>query len=139
MLILTGHESFLWKGLVWGKGESPNQRYSPFLFARWLIMPPVPSTYRLQKLKERYKCVILAGIMLYFSDLNRVFFVPYQYLSQRFDEWLAGKSSGRAAVGTASISVAECVENAVEIFRHQQNMLWDWYAYLIKLEIHILR
>lgn len=89
-------------------------------------------SHQLHKLRERSRCKMLAGIMLRFKDYNRVIFVPYQYLNQRYEYWLRSKSGGRAAAGTASVSLADAEQNGVEIFRHKNNMLWDWLPCLVK-------
>ncbi len=85
--------------------------------------------HQLLKLKSRFRCGIVSGIMLQFNEADRVFFVPFEYLDARFEIWLKGKiTRRRAAKGIASISIEEASQNSIEIYRHRQNMLWDWHA-----------
>lgn len=86
-------------------------------------------SHQLDKLRNRARCGALGGVMLYLSDHRRAFFIPVSYLDAR-NETL-NSSNRRAKPGTASISVEELEANAVEIFRHRQNMLWDWLPILV--------
>lgn len=87
--------------------------------------------HQLYKLKDRDRCGVIAGVMVYLGLLNRVFFVPYKYLEHR-QTILLKQRGRRAQVGTASISLSDFEKNTVEIFRHTSNFLWDWCKYLVK-------
>lgn len=87
--------------------------------------------HQIYKLKDRDRCGVIAGIMVYLILFNRVFFVPYKYLELR-QTILLKQAGRRAKSGTASISLSEFEQHTIEIFRHKSNTLWDWFKYLAK-------
>ena len=86
--------------------------------------------HQFYKLRERDKCKIIAGVIVYLGFYDRAFFVPYKFLEKK--QTILQKQTGRrAAPGTASISLAELESNAAEIFRHKSNFLWDWLKAIV--------
>jgi recombination protein U len=80
---------------------------------------------QLIRLRQSAKCGTIAGFLVKFTALDRVFFAHISFIDEKFVQWK--KQTGRrAAPGTASISFEEMQERAVEVFR-AKNGLWDWY------------
>lgn len=65
----------------------------------------------------------IAGLMIFFSELNRVFFASASFVAKRIDEMIFEN-------GRKSLSLADLEENALEI--PIQNNLVDWFQVLIK-------
>lgn len=86
---------------------------------------------QVHRLRQSARCGSRAGLMIKFSSLDRVFFVPIEAFSKKYERWLA-QSAVRAKAGTASLSITECEEIGKEIFRSKHNQLWDWYSVLNK-------
>lgn len=85
--------------------------------------------HQIRRLAVSAKCGTISGFMVRMSQFNRVFFLPVAYADKRHLAWI--RQTGRAKPGTASISIAEFEENAIEIFRNPA-MLWDWLPQLVK-------
>jgi recombination protein U len=85
--------------------------------------------HQIRRLKQSARCGTVAGFMIRMSKFSRVFFVPVAYADRRHLGWLT--QGRRARPGTASLSLADLEENAIEI-PCGANRLWDWLACLIK-------
>lgn len=77
------------------------------------------------RLKQSAKCRTRSGVMINFTTLDRVFFVPIAHFLPRYENWK--KQAGRAKPGTASLSVEDCERIGVEVFRDRIAGFWDWY------------
>lgn len=83
------------------------------------------------RLRQSARCGTIAGTLIKFSELDRVFFAPIVYLEKRFEQWtIASYGKRRAKPGVASVSISEFEQHGVEIFRHKNSRLWDWFAVL---------
>ncbi len=87
--------------------------------------------HQVYRLKQSARCKVTAGVMIKFTTVSRVFFIPIEAFDKKYENWLK-QSMVRAKNGTASLSLPECENIGVEIFRHRQNMLWDWLAVIGK-------
>lgn len=88
-------------------------------------------SHQSHKMRERHRCRIITGAMVYMAKFGRVFFVPFAYLEMR-DTALRKQTGRRAKKGTASISLIELEANAIEIPKNKSNALWDWYPQLVR-------
>jgi hypothetical protein len=77
------------------------------------------------KVYEGASCRMIAGIMLRFEDLRRVFFAPCKFLDDKYLIWQKNISGGRTAKGASSLSLKDVIKNSTEILRHRQNSTWD--------------
>lgn len=85
--------------------------------------------HQVLRLRRSAKCGVVAGLMVKFSDVDRVFFLGAAQLEAKYEGWQ--KQTGkRAKVGTASIAIAELEEVGEEIAKIKVNGLWDWYSVL---------
>lgn len=80
--------------------------------------------HQIVRLRRSAKCGNTAGLMIKFSELDRVFWIDADTLEERYTAWK--KQPGKAARGTASLSIADLEANGVEIARDRINGLWDW-------------
>lgn len=84
------------------------------------------------RLKESARCGTCAGVMIQFYEHRRVFFISIEKFAPKYDAWY--KTSDlrgvRAKPGTASLSIEECEQIGVEVFRRGNSDYWDWYAVL---------
>jgi recombination protein U len=79
-------------------------------------------SHQLRRIVDAAACGSISGLMLYFSDLNRVFFVRAVYVAECVNEMLLKN-------GKKSISLAQCETNGVEI--PVKNGLVDYLAVLV--------
>lgn len=80
------------------------------------------SEHQTRFLFEKQACGAWAGFLIYFSDLNRFFFLKASYVRDVTTEALVKK-------GRKSISLAMCEENGTEIFEDKDGVL-DWASAL---------
>jgi len=90
---------------------------------------------QIERVVRSSRCgVAIAGFMVKFTVLDRVFFIPAAMARAKENKLLAQTGGGRkrARPGTASFSIEELESGgaAIEIFRHK-NGLWDWMKYLL--------
>jgi penicillin-binding protein-related factor A (putative recombinase) len=85
--------------------------------------------HQVTRLKQSARCGTTAGLMVKFTEHDRVFFVPIAAFEPKYEAWLR-QSTAKAAPGTASLSIPECESLGAEIFRDKMNRLWDWYQVL---------
>lgn len=116
-----------------GGGKSKNGKFSICFDAKESSAKTFPLSnfqkHQIGRLRESAMCGAIAGAMIYLTVFNRVFFVPAAFLTGKETVWLS-QPGRRAKPGTASISLAEFEDHAVEI--KNVNGLWDWYAVLVK-------
>jgi Penicillin-binding protein-related factor A, putative recombinase len=77
--------------------------------------------HQIQTLLKKAECGALAGLMIYFSDLDRLFFLEIDYVDAANIEMLYKK-------GRKSIPLADCIDLGTEIPIHGN--LADWYSVL---------
>ncbi len=87
------------------------------------------ASHQIARLRVSAKCGCIAGFMVRMEAFDRVFFVPSSYAALR-EEALLRQTGRRAKPGTASISIAEMEDEAVEISR-DKNGMWDWAPELV--------
>lgn len=89
------------------------------------------SPEQVKRLKMSDRCGTIAGLMVWFVEPDRVFFVPSAYLTERYEKWeKLSFGKRRAPPGTASLSIADLEANGREIFK-DINKYWDWFTILI--------
>lgn len=84
--------------------------------------------HQVDSLNDATRCGMIAGVLVKFSEDDRVFFIFSSVLRDKYEGWK--KQTGRAKPGTASFSIPELEQAGVEVFRDKMNMLWDWYSVL---------
>lgn len=82
--------------------------------------------HQVDLLKKRARCGFVAGLLVYFSEHDRAFFVSADFLDRRYTAMLAQKKGRTAKPGTASLSISDLEEFCLEITREKTNGLWDW-------------
>lgn len=84
--------------------------------------------HQVRRLNHAVNCGMTAGLMIKFTEHDRLFFVDARTLEVKYLNWK--RQSGVAKKGTASFSIPELEQAGVEVFRDKMNMLWDWYSVL---------
>lgn len=90
-------------------------------------------SHQMHKLRDRARCGIIAGIMLKFTKYQRLFFIHYDLLNRRIEKMEKHKFGKRAKPGTASLSLEDCENFAVEIRPNKMNGLWDYLPKLLSI------
>lgn len=85
-------------------------------------------THQITRLKQSAKCRTIAGFMIWFYRLDRVFFAPIAFVAKKEEIWL--RQAARAKAGTASISLEEFETHCVEVFKNKRGAFWDWFTYV---------
>lgn len=80
--------------------------------------------HQLETLTMAEACGALSGLMIYFSNYGRAFFVPASFVDRTFKEMLFD-------TGKKSISLSDCEQSGVEILSSPL-MKFDWFAALVK-------
>lgn len=86
--------------------------------------------HQIARLRQSARCGTIAGFMVQMKKVDRVFFVPVDYADKRYIKWIV-QPGRRAKPGTASISIKEFEENAVEVVKSISG-LWDWLPVLAR-------
>lgn len=88
--------------------------------------------HQIDRLVKSAKCGTVAGFMIKFTELDRVFFLQAGVAREFENRYL--RQAGKVKRGTASISVEQMEENATEIFKNKLNRFWDWLPIMIEKE-----
>lgn len=90
--------------------------------------------HQIHRIRQSARCGVIAGFMVRFNQFDRVFFIPNRYMQIKYENYLKNKIGRRAKPGTASYTAAELSANAIEIFRHTGNGLWDWMRAILPIK-----
>lgn len=86
--------------------------------------------HQVLRLVRSAECGNVAGALIKFTELDRVFFAPAAFLEEKYTAWKRSAAANRqAARGTASISIAELEAHGIEVFRDKAGN-WDWLKVL---------
>lgn len=88
--------------------------------------------HQIGRLKQAAHCRQTAGFLIWFYEVDRVFFAPIQFVLQKEEIWHKNKGTRAkpAPAGTASITIAELETHGKEITKSRSNASWDWFLVL---------
>ncbi len=91
--------------------------------------------HQVRRLLESAKCGTCSGVIIKFTELNRVFFVSISAFHTKFDKWFVNSQIAggkRAEKGAASFSIEELEQIGCEIFADKMTGYPNWFPELNK-------